>query len=370
MDNNNDNNNTSDILNMTDEEILNMPEPSYESSEEDLSSDADDEYEAEENEVEEESVEDDSQEDEDDYEEQEDDSDEEGVEEDTLTDDYEGEDNEEADKEDTKETEDTDDSDYKSKYEALMAPFRADKRDIKVDTPEELRRLAQKGVGYDKKMAAIKPLRKIGKMLEDAGLLDEAKLSFLIDLNNKDAKAISKLVADSGIDPLDIDTEGTETYEPKAYTVDDNQLELSDTLSTLSETTSGVTVINEVDTKWDQNSKQVLLENPHLLIGLEKHVEDGRYEKIMSFMEKEKALGNIPKGVSDLQAYEHIGKHLESEAVAKPEKKAPVVTKKKKSDTKRNKLREAAALTRRKATKTNKIKQDFHNLTDEEFLKL
>lgn len=395
-----DHNNTpdnQDFLNMSDEDIMNMSVPEWDIDESEDSVD----METEDTEVlEEESFEAEDLEDMEDTDSEEEDFEEEDAEEDTEEDEDEDveeslhededdaeeeedvvdEDSEEDEDEDEEDNSAEDDTNYKAMYEELMAPFKANKREIKVSSPEELRRLAQMGVGYNAKMAEIKPLRKIGKMLENAGLLDEDKINYLIDLSKNDTGAINKLIKDSGIDPLDLDTEGTE-YSPNTYNVNDNQLDLSDTLKVLGETESGRTVITEVDQKWDEASKEVLLQNPNMLTDLEGHVESGLYNEVMNIVENERALGKVPQGVTDLQAYTHVVQHLaqqkaqaeaakQAEEAAKPKvKKKPKVVKKNKLDAKRNKLRQAAATSRSKSTKSSPEISDILNMSDEEFEK-
>lgn len=281
------------------------------------------------------------------------------------------EEEEESDDEENVDESNDDDTNYKTLYEDLMAPFKANKKEIKVSSPEELRRLAQMGVGYNAKMAEIKPLRKIGKMLENAGLLDEAKINYLIDLSKNDHGAINKLIKDSGIDPLDLDTESTD-YNPNEYNVNDAQLDLEDTLTELNKSDSGRRVVNDVANQWDEESKDVLINNPNMLVQLEAHVDDGTYDKIINILEEERAKGNIPENVTDLQAYIHIGNHLaasqETKETAKPKSK-PKVVKKDKNAANRNKLRKAATTTRGKATKKTFSGTDYLSMSDEEFEK-
>lgn len=380
-----------DIVNLSDDEIMSMSAPVWDDNTEEDNheevedtdveltneSSEEDEYEIEDTELEDE-MESDSEEEYEEYEDDEEDTSTESDKEDESDDeDYESEDEEDTLEEDSEDDSTDEEVKYKAMYEELMAPFKANKKEIKVDTPEELRRLAQMGVGYNAKMAEIKPLRKIGKMLEKAGLLDENKINYLIDLTNNDQGAINKLIKDSGIDPLDLDTEETD-YKPNTYNVNDGELDLSDTLKALEQTDSGRKVIDEVDSKWDEASKEVLVHNPTMFNTLSEHVSDGTYDKIMNIIAKERALNNVPQGVTDLQAYTHIGQHLANEAAANEKKKQeeevvrttkPKVIKKK-SVTKRNKLRQAAATSRGKTTKkTNMDNVDFINMSDAEFEK-
>ena len=97
--------------------------------------------------------------------------------------------------------------DYKAAYEKIMTPFKANGKLISLESPDEAVRLMQMGANYTKKLQALQPQLRMLRMLENNGLLDEQKLSYLIDLDKKNPSAITKLVKESGIDPIDIDIE-------------------------------------------------------------------------------------------------------------------------------------------------------------------
>ena len=114
--------------------------------------------------------------------------------------------------------------DYKEAYGQIMAPLKANGKTIELRSVDELRSLAQMGANYTRKMQDIAPHRKILLMLENNGLLDESKLSFYIDLEKKNPEAIKKLVVESGIDPLEIDTSVPAKYQASNHTVTDEEL--------------------------------------------------------------------------------------------------------------------------------------------------
>ena len=267
------------------------------------------------------------------------------------------------------ESEDTSD-DFKTKYESLMAPLRANGKDVVLKTEDDLRRLAQMGIGYNASMAAIKPLRKIGKMLENAGLLEESKINYLIDLSKNDPNAINKLIKESGINPLDIEPENSEGYKPNTYTVDDSQLDLDEAIAELEQSPSGQRVIDVVSTKWDRASREILVSNPALMRDLQSHVDSGIYEQVMAEVEREKMFNRIPAGVSDLDAYNYIGNQMKTAGMFNqtqvPSTKAKPVNVT--QDTKRKTRRKAAASTRSKPT-SNQVPKDILNMSDADFEK-
>ena len=259
--------------------------------------------------------------------------------------------------------------DYETKYKELLAPFRANGKEIKVETADDLRRLAQMGVGYNAKMAELKPIRKIAKMLENEGLLNEEKINFLIDLSKNDVSAINKLVKDSGINPLDIDTESTEAYKPNTYTVNDNQLALDEALDELERTSSGQRVIDLVSTKLDKASKQVLVSNPAYMQQLESHIESGIYDQVMAVVERERLFNRIPANVSDLDAYNAIGQQMAQAGAFNSTAPTPQATSPKKAqDDKRQQRKRAASSPKGKKAATKPI-QNVLSMSDEEFEK-
>ncbi|RLD76246.1 MAG: hypothetical protein DRJ15_15705, partial [Bacteroidetes bacterium] len=143
-----------------------------------------------------------------------------------------------ADDTTTKVEETPKDIDYKAEYERLIAPFRANGKDMQIESVDDALTLMKMGANYNKKMAGLKPNLKLLKMLEKNDLLDESKLSFLIDLDQKNPGAVNKLIKDSGIDPLDIDTEKEDEYRPSTYTVDDKEVELDGVLDEIRDTQS------------------------------------------------------------------------------------------------------------------------------------
>lgn len=265
--------------------------------------------------------------------------------------------------------------DYKGEYEKILAPFRANNRDMQVKTVDEALTLMKMGANYNKKMAGLKPSLKIIKMLENNNLLDEEKLSFLIDLDKKDPEAVKKLVQDSKIDPLEIDTDTKADYKAKAYTVDDKEVELDQILEELRDTESFDKTIKIIGNKWDDDSKAILRDNPGVIKVINEQVSSGIYDKIATEVEHQRMLGRLT-GISDLDAYKVVGDELhekgafnsgdsnaqttQAKKVKKPKSGSTVVDRKK-----------AASASRGKKP-TKKVDADFNPLamSDADFEKV
>jgi hypothetical protein len=268
--------------------------------------------------------------------------------------------------------------DYKAEYERLLTPFKANGREIAVQNIDDAISLMQMGANYNKKMAALKPNLKLMKMLENNGLLSEEKISFLIDVEKKSPSAINKLVKDSGLDPMDLDTDKTGDYTPKTYAVDDREMELDTVLDSLQESPSYTRTLDIVTNKWDGASKQVIASMPQLLTVINDHVERGIYDTIMKEVERERVFGRL-SGMADIDAYRSTGDAIQARGgfnslghQGKAAPTAPVVIQPKakaNDDVLKDKKRAAGGS---KPAASSQVNKDFNplSMSDEEFGKL
>lgn len=299
--------------------------------------------------------------------EEEDDSEEE-TDEDAETDDT---DSDESDENES----DSDDSkvDYESFYKALTAPFKANGKDMQVDNPEDAVRLMQMGANYNKKMASLKPNLKMMKMLDNNGLLDERKLSFLIDLDKKNPDAIKKLVKDSGIDSYEIDDNDPD-YKPNNYSVGDKEYDLSEALNEIKQTDTYSKTLNVVNKEWDSESQSIIADNPETLLALNEHIANGLYDRIATEVEKDRMLGRL-SGVSDIEAYRLVGNRLfeqgnfNEETPKTQESPEPTQTPSKSKKPANAKRKRAAASPRSSKASTPTSHINPLNMSDEEFEK-
>lgn len=201
--------------------------------------------------------------------------------------------------------------DYKADLERILSPIKANGKEIQVSTVDDAIQLMQMGANYHKKMAALKPNLGILKMLEEHGVLDQAKLSFLIDLDKKNPDAIKKLVKDSGIDPLDIDTKGADDYRHGNYVVDEKAVELDHVLDDLKGSTHYGEMLQVVGKQWDSKSRNIIADTPDIMRIINSHMESGIYSKIAGVIDTERALGRL-QGMSDLEAYRTVGDRMQA----------------------------------------------------------
>lgn len=196
--------------------------------------------------------------------------------------------------------------DYKAAYERITGTFKANGRDIKVGSVDDAIALMQMGANYNKKMAALKPNLKLMKMLETNGLLDESNIGYLIDLAKKDPAAISKLVTDSKIDPLDLSADEAGKYKPGNHQVSDQEMELDAVLSELESSPAYNKTLEVVSNKWDEASRSAAVKEPQILKVINGHIESGIYDRITAEMDSERTFGRL-KGLTDIEAYKQVG---------------------------------------------------------------
>lgn len=208
--------------------------------------------------------------------------------------------------------------DYKSAYEAVMAPFKANGREFKPESPEEAIRLMQMGANYAKKMEALKPSLKSLRMLDNNGLLSEDKISYLIDLSKKDPGAIQKLLKEANIDPLDLDTSSESTYQPGVHTVSDSEMAFHDTLTEVASTPEGKDTVSHINTHWDKVSKEQIYKEPVLLRIMNEQRANGIYDQITAQIERMKVFGNLDPSIPFIEAYRQAGDYLQQQGQLTP----------------------------------------------------
>lgn len=212
------------------------------------------------------------------------------------------------------------DVDYQAVYARIMeTPIRANGKEIKLQSVDEAVSLIQMGANYTKKMAELKPNLKILKTLKTHNLLDEYKLSYLIDLSNNNPDAIAKLLSDSKIDPLDIDTSKAESYKTTVQTATDQEVVLEEVLADLRESDHFGKLSEVVTKQWDVKSRQSVYQQPEFLKRLHDHMvpnAEGQsiFDYVSAEVERRKVLGLVNAGASDYDTYISVGNELFEQA--------------------------------------------------------
>lgn len=213
---------------------------------------------------------------------------------------------------------------YEAEYNRIMAPFKANGKEVKLQNPDDVIRLMQMGANYTKKMQALQPNMKLLKMLENQGLLDEGKLNYLIDIHKGNPAAIQQLVKQSGIDPLEIDTSKDPGYVPGNHSVSDKELQFNNILNDVSSTQEGADIIVAIDKQWDDASKQALYNEPEILTHLLNQKQSGVFDQIAGEVERRRILGELAN-MPFIQAYHIVGQHMQTNNLLKGMQPAPTV---------------------------------------------
>lgn len=264
--------------------------------------------------------------------------------------------------------------DYKAEYDKVMAPFKANGTQMQMKSAEDAVTLMQMGANYHKKMAGLKPSLKLLKVLEKNDLLDVDQLSYLIDLKNKNPEAITKLVKDSGLDPLDINVKDDSAYTPTTQVVNDTEIELDTVLDNIKQSPTYAQTLNVITKDWDDASRTVIASKPQIISIINDHVADGTFEKVMGVVTYERSLGKL-QGVSDFDAYRKVGDalHAAGKLGAPPkavviEPTQTIVKEPTPEEIKRKERKKAASPTKTVGTP---VKESYNPLTmsDEDFEK-
>lgn len=272
------------------------------------------------------------------------------------------------------------DFDYKAGYEQLMAPFKANGKTITPRNAEEVVSLMQMGANYTRKMQELQPFRKVMLMLQNNNLMDEGKLSYLIDLDKKNPEAIKQLIKDSGLDVLDINPDEAINYQAGNHKVTDAEAAFATELDDLKSTPEGQATLGAISQTWDTASKEELFNNPGLTQIIHTQRQNGIYDRIVSEIEHQRTLGHLPAGIPFLSAYNQVGNMLASnngfaDLVKQPEPKpqviAPVVTRvvQPKPTVANTQQASAASTTRASNAKAASIVNPLE-MSDEDFAKL
>jgi hypothetical protein len=264
----------------------------------------------------------------------------------------------------------------------LMGDIKANGGTIKAKSADDLEQLIQMGANYHQKMKGLKPSMKTLKLLENHGLLDPKKLNYLIDLYQKKPEAITQLLKDSKIDPMDIDLKGEEEYAPENRTVNDKDLVLDDVLAGIKGNKNYNRTLTVIADDWDEASRATILADPTIIAKINGHMEAGVYDQVADAVTYQRTLGNL-QGVSDFDAYQQMGDYMmtndlfksngvkQSDAQGDQDTKPPK-GKKETADQKSARLakKKGASPSRRKKV-PKKEEKDFNPLgmSDEDFAK-
>ena len=203
----------------------------------------------------------------------------------------------------SEETDEVSEIDYKAFYETMTKPFRANGREVQISNVDDAIRLMQQGANYSKKMEELKPKRALIKTLEQHGLTDKEQLGYLVDLANKDPKAIAKLVKESGIDLYEFDVEQANEYSPNLQIQEPTAFE--DIVSEITANNPDAIDVLNIIGQWDDETKDFLYNKPDGLRIFAEHKANGFFDKVVGIIENERMFGRMTDKTY-LEAYADI----------------------------------------------------------------
>ena len=272
-------------------------------------------------------------------------------------------------------TQETTEFNYESAFKKVISPFKANGVDMQVTNPDDIVRLMQMGANYQKKMGQLKPNLKLIKMLENNDLLNESRLNNLIDLSKKNPQAITQLIKDSAVDPLDIDKDAPNDYQPNNYSVTDKEYELDRILDDIKTTSTFDKTIDVLTKDWDAESKTTVSDNPEIISVINTHMGNGVFDKVNTILQQQKTLGKL-NGIPDVEAYRQIIEHMhksgqivDSTSVNTPASKVSSKSVPKQADVDRDKKRKAAAPVKQTSSSKSPPESEFLGLSDADFMK-
>lgn len=264
--------------------------------------------------------------------------------------------------------------------EDLLEPIKANGGTIQVRSPADAKRLIQMGANYSQKMAQLKPHLRTVKMLEQQGLLEDAdRLNLMVEAFNGNKQAISKLFAETDLDPLDVDLDAAKDYKSSDYQVSEQEYELHSTIQELAQQPQFGRV-RDLITGWDKASQETLSAQPQMLEGLSTIA--GNEEAFTAIMDKVQTLrfyGEVPAHIPDVEVFGQVAKQYYEELAA-----AESNTNQSTSETKQKSKQEAEVKrtvqrkkaiaptrgTSRRASEPQYTVEDLMDMSEEEFSKL
>lgn len=360
-----------DMLELSDEEIMNMASPpeSHQSTQEQEKENEDDDDDDEE--LDSDSSEHDEEDEDEDLEDEEDEDESEESDSNTPFDNEEESGNNTPKEKPSKEESSKSDIDYKQVYDEVFKPFKANGKEIKVNSAQEVIQLMQMGANYNKKMAGIKDQLPYLKMLEKNELLDEDKLSYAVDLLSGDKAAIAKLIKDNEIDLYDLDEDTGDSYKPTYKGVSQQEIAVSSAIDDLRDSPSFDRTMEVATGVWDNASQQFIVNNPSVLGVLEQHISNGIFDTVWAEVERLEGIGELA-GLNSLEAYKVVGDYLSEQGAFGEADQSTTQTTKAKEQKREETNRKKQATQKPKGSTRSSSKKDVINplsLSDEEFMK-
>lgn len=283
------------------------------------------------------------------------------------------EDEEGVDKDSAKDDDETSDDANDDEVEDVKTPFNFDSiprdeiipMDIKVNglttraTLNELVEGFKKGMNYTKNMQQLAPFRRSVGIMEDNGLTEQ-DLNLMVELKAGNKEALAKLLADSKVDPLDIDVDGRDEYTPKDYGRDVVDVEMEQVQQEINADVDNIDAVKNALTTMPDDFYNYIEKDANALRNLHKDVASGIYQQVMPEVLKLQTLYGKTKPTLDM--YIEVARNMASRQTKQMETSAV----KPKPDA--EKRAKAVSSTKKKAPKQSQsIAKAVDEMDDDEF---
>ena len=210
----------------------------------------------------------------------------------------------------------------------VTSEFTANGRQVRVEKPEDIVRLMQMGMNYNKKMEAIKPNMGLIKTLKEHGLDNPETLQFLIDLKKHDKTAIAKLLKDAEVDTYDLPDLEETPYTSQTAIISNQQAEFESVLADLNQLPKGTDLIQSLGRSetWDDDSLEFFRTQPEALYHLYNDKNSGLYDEVIRVIDVDKSLGRIPQTWLEkpfVELYEFVASSLSQQQQQVPTSQSP-----------------------------------------------
>jgi len=259
----------------------------------------------------------------------------------------------------TNEEEDTKAFDFTSMPMDALLPMEIKANGMKMKaTMNELVAGFQKGMDYTQKMQELSGVKKLVS-IATSNSLSEEDLNLLVEAKNGNKEAIAKLMSNSGIDPLDVDTDEHKDYIPDDYSKEEVDVELSSIVATINSDIEYKGQVEGAINNMPQDMYDTIAGSAGNMESLYKDVKAGVYAQVMPEVIK---LQNLyGKTEATLDTYIKVARQLQGNDTPEVSRESST----EKAD--RNSKRKKVAPTSKAPTKKSYISKDVSKLGEDDF---
>ena len=206
------------------------------------------------------------------------------------------------------ENQETTQIDYKAFYEAVTQDYKASGKTMPgVKEPEKFIKALQMATDYALKTAALKPVLKRVKMLEE---VSDEDLAEMLDFKKRNPEVIKKALKEANIDPLELDMDKV-NYVPQVQMISDSEYDFRETVDELSKDAKFNDTKQLILSGLDAKSKELALTDTRVLKALHQEVVSGRIEQIQAKALELRTFGSVDSYITDLELYATIARQMD-----------------------------------------------------------